>query len=480
MNGLFTDIEIHGAVGGEITNKGWSVTGISIDSRTILEGELFLAIVSKRDGHDFVLSAIENGASAAIVTRMPFGVPKGFPCIVVGDSQKALNDLAFYARQRFRGRLVAITGSVGKTSTKELLTSVLSKFGKTHCSPKSYNNYLGVPLTLVNIPKDAQYVVCEIGMNDSGEIEPLSKLSVPDIAIITNISVAHLAAFEDIQGIAKEKSMICTGLGKSGLFIFPSETSFQKTILKTLKREKVRGLTFGSHDSDCIFLKKVSFKNNRTLISAVLKDVANLDFELDALGFHHASNCLPVLGVIEEFRINLKLAVKYIENWKPMAGRGETLDVKLKKGSHNINIKIIDESYNCNPTSLEASLEVVKHLNFNKDLVWNRKAFRRIAILGDMLELGLQEKKFHQDIASMNSINCFDLIHCIGSLMAFLHEELPASKRGLAVKSPNELIPYLMDQMQDKDVYMIKGSNSIGLSEIVTELCNLNGHTILR
>ena len=312
MSFILTDLEVQTSVGGSITKKGWAVTGVSIDSRTIKKGELFVAIKSQRDGHEFLQSAICNGAAAAIVTRIPFNVPKDFPCIVVNDSIKALHAIARFTRERFKGKLVAVTGSVGKTSTKSLLTEVLSKFGKTHCSPKSFNNYLGVPLTLANIPLNTQYVICEIGMNSAGEIEPLSKMTAPDVAIITNISSAHLAAFGDLAAIAREKSMICSGLVESGLLISPSETPFSEIVIDMGKKKKVRHLTFGSNCLADIYIKKVSFQDNRTSVYATIKHVKSLNFELGALGYHHASNCLTVLGIIVDFNLNMDLSLIHI------------------------------------------------------------------------------------------------------------------------------------------------------------------------
>ena len=480
MNFLFTDDEIRAAVEGELTKKDWKVTGVSIDTRTIRKGELFIAINSKRDGHDFLSSAISNGAVAAIVTKIPSNLPNDFPFVVVEDSMKALNDLAGFSRKRYKGKLIAVTGSVGKTSTKAILTKVLSAFGKTYSSPKSFNNHLGVPLTLTNIPSSTQYVVCEIGMNSMGEIEPLSNLALPDIGIITNISFAHLAAFDGIMEIAREKSMICSGITKNGLLIFSNQAPFIETIMEEVNKKKVRFLTFGSNPNSHLLLKKTSFHRNKTSVNVIMQGSKDLNLELNALGYHHASNCLPVLGAIAEYNLDLNIAVKHLKSWSPLNGRGKFLNINFKKNSKDFEIKIIDESYNCNPTSLTASLEMVKHLSFNDEHIVKKKTIRNIAILGDMLELGIQERKFHREIAELDSINSFDLIHCVGILMEDLYQNLPPSKKGLIVKKPKDLMPYILSNIRDKDIYMVKGSNSIGLFSIVTELCNLDGETISR
>ena len=478
MSYLFTDAEIHEAIGGILTEKNWSVKGVSIDSRTIQKGELFIAIQAQRDGHDFLISAIKNGAVAAIVTKIPIDAPTNFPYLLVKDSLKALNDLASFSRQRYKGKLVAVTGSVGKTSTKEMLSLVLSKFGNTHSSPKSYNNHLGVPLTLSNIPLGTQYVICEIGMNSKGEIGPLSKLAAPDIGIITNISSAHLASFDNIEGIAQEKAMICSGLVKGGILFYPVETPSTKYILSMINTKQARQVTFGCTPASDIFIHNIIYYNNRTLIDVDIQDVKNLRVDLNALGSHHAVNSLTVLGTVLELDLNLNKAIHHLKRWQPLVGRGKILDLKFKRGSDDLLIKVIDESYNCNPSSIKASLETVKNLNFDFDQAWKGKPIKKIAILGDMLELGVHEKKFHKDIAKLESIKFLDRVHCIGELMEELHQNLSDKIKGLSVRSPKDFIPHLLSTIQDKDVYVVKGSNSIGLSLIVAELCKLNGQVI--
>ena len=478
MRYLFTDAEIHKATGGSLTKKNWSVKGVSIDSRSIQKGELFIAIQAQRDGHDFLISAIKNGAVAAIVTKIPINAPINFPYLLVEDSLKALNDLANFSRQRYKGKLVAVTGSAGKTSTKEMLSKVLSKFGNTYCSPKSYNNHLGVPLTLSNIPLGTQYVICEIGMNSKGEIGPLSKLAAPDIGIITNISSAHLASFDNIEGITQEKAMICSGLVKGGLLLYPIDAPYPKHILSMIKKKEVRWVTFGCTRTSDIYMHKIMFNNNRTLINIDIQHVKNLRVDLNALGSHHAVNSLTVLGTVLELALNLNKAIHYLKRWQPLVGRGKILDLKLKRGSEDVLIKVIDESYNCNPSSLKASLEVVKNLNFDFDLAWKGKPIQKIAVLGDMLELGVSGKKFHQDVAKLESIKFLDRIHCIGELMEELHQNLSGNVKGLSIKCPKDFLPQLLSTIQDKDVYLVKGSNSIGLSFIVAELCKLKGQII--
>ena len=470
MSPVFSADELHSVVGGKLSKKNWEVHGISIDSREIKKNDLFIALKSKRDGNDFILSAIEKGAKAAIINKVPIGLPINFPYILVKDSMKALHAIAKYSRKRYKGNLVAITGSVGKTSTKDILTKILSIFGLTYSSPKSFNNDLGVPLTLANIPKKADYVICEIGMNAKGEIEPLSKLASPDTAIITNISTAHLASFNCLKEIAMEKANICSGLKKGGLLIYPVDNEFCDLLKGIVFEQKIKSMTFGSKKSADISLDKISFLNNNSFASLVLDNKIFSDFSIGALGYHQLLNCLSAVGVILNYDLDLKIALRELKKWKPRNGRGRFLDISFNKNLKKIKIRIIDESYNCNPSSLNASLEILKYVQFGP----TTKNSRKIAILGDMLELGIKEKEFHSEISNNDNIKFFDKIHCVGTLMKELHSKLPKGQKGLLVRNPKELISHLLINAEDRDIYLIKGSNSIGLSFIVDKLYDLN------
>ena len=470
MSPVFSADELHSVVGGKLSKKNWEVHGISIDSREIKKNDLFIALKSKRDGNDFILSAIEKGAKAAIVNKVPIGLPINFPYILVKDSMKALHAIAKYSRKRYKGNLVAITGSVGKTSTKDILTKILSIFGLTYSSPKSFNNDLGVPLTLANIPQKADYVICEIGMNAKGEIEPLSKLASPDTAIITNISTAHLASFNCLKEIAMEKANICSGLKKGGLLIYPVDNEFCDLLKGIVFEQKIKSMTFGSKKSANISLDKISFLNNNSFASLVLDNKIFSDFSIGALGYHQLLNCLSAVGVILNYDLDLKIALRELKKWKPRNGRGRFLDISFNKNLKKIKIRIIDESYNCNPSSLNSSLEILKYVKFGT----TTKNSRKIAILGDMLELGIKEKEFHSEISNNDNIKFFDKIHCVGTLMKELHSKLPKGQKGLLVRNPKELISHLLINAEDRDIYLIKGSNSIGLSFIVDKLYDLN------
>ena len=469
MSTIFSAEELHSIVGGKLFEKDWLVSGISIDSRTIKKNDLFIALKSKRDGNDFVVSAIKNGAKAAIINKIPKDLPKNFPFILVNNSVEALYSIAKYSRKKYEGRVIAITGSVGKTSTKDILTKMLSTFGVTHSSQKSFNNHLGVPLTLANIPKNADFVICEIGMNSKGEIEPLSKLVAPDVAVITNISAAHLASFKNLREIAYEKASICFGLKKNGLLIFSVDNKFYELVNNFVKERKLKSMTFGSNENAEISIKNISHLKNKSYGSLLIKNKVFTNFSIGALGSHQLKNCLAALAVILSYDLSLEKALKELKDWVPRDGRGNFLDVNLKYKLKNIRIRVIDESYNSNPTSLNASLEILKSVQFE-----TKKSSRKIAILGDMLELGVKEKEFHRDIANNSNIFSFDTIHCVGSLMKELYLELPQEKKGLLVSNPSDLLSHILINAEDRDIYLIKGSNSIGLSFIANKLYKLN------
>ena len=292
MSKIFSAEELHSIVGGKLFKNDWLVSGISIDSRTIKKNELFIALKAKRDGNDFIVSAIENGAKAAIISKIPKDLPKNFPFILVNNSVEALYSIAKYSREKYEGRVIAITGSVGKTSTKDILTKMLSAFGVIHSSQKSFNNHLGVPLTLANIPKNADYVICEIGMNSKGEIEPLSKLVAPDVAVITNISAAHLASFKNLREIAYEKASICFGLKKNGLLIYSVDNKFYELVNNFVKERKLKSVTFGSNENAEISIKNIFHLKNKSYGSLLIKNEVFTDFSIGALGSHQLKNCL--------------------------------------------------------------------------------------------------------------------------------------------------------------------------------------------
>ncbi|MEO9683784.1 UDP-N-acetylmuramoyl-tripeptide--D-alanyl-D-alanine ligase, partial [Tateyamaria sp.] len=290
---LWTSAEAAAATGGTATIE-WTAQGVSIDTRTLQAGDLFVALQAARDGHDFVAQALESGAAAALVTHVPEGVAEDAPLLIVPDVLAGLEALGLAARARTEARVVAITGSVGKTSTKEMLRAMLGDQGRTHASVASYNNHWGVPLTLARMPADTEYAVIEIGMNHPGEIAPLAKMARPHVAMITTVAAAHLEAFDDIAGIAVEKASIIDGLEYGGSAILNNDCSTAAILQAKAHDAKRRDIGFGEHGFDFV-LKSADLKQDSTVVQATAHD-APLLFKVGAVGRHYAMNGLGALA----------------------------------------------------------------------------------------------------------------------------------------------------------------------------------------
>jgi len=391
---LWTAKEIEAATGGKAIGD-WSVNGISIDTRSIAKGDLFVALNAARDGHDFVAQALEKGAGAALVSRVPEGVSDGAPLLLVDDVLAALEDLGRAGRARFKGRLVAITGSVGKTSTKEMLRTVLERQGQVHAAEASFNNHWGVPITLARMPKDADFAVIEIGMNHPGEIAPLAKMARPHVALITTIAPAHLEAFDNIDGIAKEKASIFDGLEPDGIAVVPGDIETSTILTAGLEMP----VLFGEGDQPWM-LKSVQLSAAQTILQAEIP-AGELLFKLNCAGRHFARNALGALAVVDALGADAILAAQDMARWLPPEGRGQREMICLDPVEGE-NFTLLDDAFNANPTSMAAALEV---------LAAETGAKRRVAVLGDMLELGPTEIDDHTAIAQLEVLREIDVVH---------------------------------------------------------------------
>jgi UDP-N-acetylmuramoyl-tripeptide--D-alanyl-D-alanine ligase len=468
---LWTSHDAAAATGGSNT-RDWQCTGISIDTRTIQPGDLFVALKDARDGHDFVAQAFDKGAAAALVSRVPDGVNNESPLLMVGDVLEALETLGAAARARTDARVVAITGSVGKTSTKEMLRAILSDQGRTHASVASYNNHWGVPLTLARMPADTEYAVVEIGMNHPGEIAPLAKLARPHVAMITTVAAAHLEAFENIEGIALEKASIIDGLEYGGAAVLNNDCSTAAILQAKAFDAKRRDIGFGEHGFDFV-LKSVDLQQDATIVSAMAHDEPLL-FKVGAVGKHYAMNGLGALACAEALGADLALAAQSLGRWSPYQGRGARETIILDPVETHLTLELIDDSYNANPTSMAAALDVLAAAQVIHDIGRVSKG-RRIAILGDMMELGPASADMHAELAELDAMEAVDVVHSIGPLMQNLHEALPAQKQGLWAASSVELAPRLARHLDSGDVVLVKGSLSMKLSAIVDAIRKM-GH----
>lgn len=440
-----------GGLIGDWRNDG--IAGVSIDSRSIKSDELFVAVKAKRDGHNFINDAIRLGAKGALVDHIPADIPSNTPLLLVPSVQEALENLGKYRREKSQAKLVAITGSVGKTSSKNMLKTILELQGKTHASPASFNNYLGVPLTLANLPIDAAYAVVEIGMNKPGEIEPLARMAAADVVLITAIGKAHLEAFGDIAGIAHEKAQIVKGLKSKGIAVLNADTPGYEILKKQTIKNGSQFISFGGIDSN-LRAKKMQKLNGRIKVQCQFND-RDLEFIVGSSGFHFAENSLGVLLCVDCLGADIEKASQDLAKWEPSSGRGSFEKILLPSG----NIFLIDDAFNANPSSMKSALQLLSQRTLN--------CSRRVAFLGDMLELGENEVMLHEEIISWPELADVDIIHTLGPLMHYLHKKLPSNIKGCHYESKNELISDLENILQEGDKVLVKSSKSVGLSSVV-------------
>ena len=436
---------------GDWRNDG--IAGVSIDSRSIKSDELFVAVKANRDGHNFINDAIRLGAKGALVDHIPADIPSNTPLLLVPSVQEALENLGKYRREKSQAKLVAITGSVGKTSSKNMLKTILELQGKTHASPASFNNYLGVPLTLANLPIDATYAVVEIGMNKPGEIEPLARMTGADVVLITAIGKAHLEAFGDIAGIAHEKAQIVKGLKSRGIAVLNADTPGYGILKKQTIKNGSQFVSFGGIDSN-LRAKKMQKLNGRIKVQCQFND-RDLEFIVGSSGFHFAENSLGVLLCVDCLGADIEKASQDLAKWEPSSGRGSFEKILLPSG----NIFLIDDAFNANPSSMKSALQLLSQRTLN--------CSRRVAFLGDMLELGENEVMLHEEIISWPELADVDIVHTLGPLMYYLHKKLPSNIKGCHYESKSELISDLENILQEGDKVLVKSSKSVGLSSIV-------------
>jgi UDP-N-acetylmuramoyl-tripeptide--D-alanyl-D-alanine ligase len=438
-----------------------AISGLSIDSRSIVPGEAFFAIAGDhRDGHDFVATALAAKASVAVVAaerRAQF--PADAPLLIVPNVLAALRDLAAAARARTGAKVIGVTGSVGKTGTKEALRLALSKDGETHASIASYNNHWGVPLSLARCPAAARYAVLEMGMNHEGEIEPLSRLARPHIAIITTIAPVHLEYLGSLTKIADAKAEIFFGVVSGGSAIINRDIAQFAHLKRRAKEAGVaRIVSFGEHDAaDAHLIKCVLHPRCSTVEARILG--TELTYKIGAPGRHLVVNSLSVLAAAELAGADLALAALALAELTPVSGRGAPIEIELPGGP----ALVIDDSYNANPASVDAALAVLGQAPLGPQ-------GRRIAVLGDMLELGPKGRALHRGLVDSVLANAVDLVFCCGPLMQALWQALPASRRGGYAENSAALEPQVLPAIRAGDVVMVKGSLGSRMAPIVKAL----------
>ena len=455
---LWTHADAEIATGGH-ASAPFAVTGLSIDTRSLQPGDLFVALKAARDGHDFVQQAFDKGAAAALVDHVPDGATG--PCLVVPDVLAGLTALGAAGRARTRARVIAVTGSAGKTSTKEMLREMLAEFGRVHAAEASFNNHWGVPITLARLPQDADFAVVEIGMNHPGEIAPLARLTRPHVALITNVAPAHLAAFGDLDGIAREKAAIFAGLESGGTAVFNADVETSPILAAAAGPA---GVGFGRTGA----VQLASLRQTPTALVAEARiDSETYLIRLADAGAHFAMNALGCLAVARALDLDLALAAQALGRWQPPAGRGRRESVLLDPAS-DARFTLIDDAFNPNPASLAAALDVLA-------ATAPGPGGRRIAILGDMLELGPNEAALHAAVADHPAMATTATVHCVGPRMAHLWQALPADRRGRQGPQADDLGARVHQLVRPGDVVLVKGSKGSYVSRVVDALRNL-GH----
>ena len=409
-----------------------------------------------------------KGAAAALVSRRPEGVAADAPLLVVPDVLDGLRALGRAARARFAGRVVAVTGSVGKTGTKEMYRAALGSLGTVHAAEKSFNNHWGVPLTLARMPADSAFAVIEIGMNAPGEIAPLAQLARPHLAMVTTVEAVHLAAFDDIAGIAREKAAIFSGLEPGGVAVLNRDTATYPVLLAAARRAGARTVRFGATGRPEFRLVDVRVGEAGTCASARAHG-RGFFYRLGAPGRHLAMNALGVLAGVDALGGDLTRAALALGQWQAPEGRGARWTVLLGPGGLDGAITLIDESYNANPAAMAAAFEVFAGAR-PQDGAGRIARGRRVAFLGDMLELGPEERALHAGLARVPALASVTTVHCAGERMRALFEALPERQKGEWFPDATAMAARARRLVDAGDIAMVKGSLGSRVGQVVTAI----------
>ena len=441
MTTLWTSDAVAAATGGRVTHP-FAADGVSIDTRTLRPGDLFVALTGEsRDGHLFVADALARGAAGALVSRTdglpedaPLVAPRGAPLIIVDDTLRGLHALGAAGRARFAGRVVAVTGSVGKTTTKEMLRAALGAFGTVHAAEASYNNHWGVPLTLARLPADAAFCVAEIGMNQPGEILPLARLARPHVAVITTIGTAHIGHLGSEEAIADEKASLLRGLEPGGGAVLPADNRQLGRLTAATNRSL---WLFGTNAANRLLDAESDGRETRV---TALVDGSRIAFRLAAPGRHMATNALAALTAIAALGLDPARAAAALDGFAPVAGRGSQ---RIIQG----DILLLDESYNASGDSVRAALDVLRM----------QAPRRRVAVLGDMRELGDRGPGEHRGLAA-DVAAAADLLYACGPLARHLFDAVPEGLRAGYAPDAATLAPLVAAEVRPGDAVLVKGS----------------------
>ena len=472
MTAIWTSMDAETATGGHAT-ADWQASGVSIDSRSIEKGDLFVAISGPNvDGHHYVESAFAGGAVAAVVTNAwAAGQDKSnteMPLLLVADTMAGLEALARSARERCTARIAAITGSAGKTGTKDMLVKALASQGRTSSTRGNLNNHWGLPLSLARMPADSEFGVFELGMSHSGEIGHLSALVRPNLAVITNVEAAHLAFFNSEQEIADAKAEIFQGMDATGAVLLNRDNRHFERLRRHAERNGIeRIFSFGAHaEAEFRLLDCVLTSQGSDVRASVFGDV--VAFHVGAPGRHWVQNGLAVIGASYLLDTDLRATTAALADVRPAKGRGLRHTVTVASG----DFELIDESYNANPASMRAAFEVLANTH-------PRVGGRRIAVLGDMLELGPDAPALHRELAADIANNDVDLLYLAGEHMATLATAIPAQTVGACETTSDRLTDPVAATVASGDVVLVKGSLGSNMACIVDALLALDSTSTL-
>ena len=454
---LWTSEEIIQATGGKLCGKPFAATGVSIDTRTLEPGDLFVALGGVRDGHEFVPEAMEKGAVGALASRQVFG-----SAVMVDDPLAALERLGVAARDRAaQARRGAVTGSVGKTSVTQAIVAGLRLAGRAHSSVKSYNNHIGVPLTLARMRRDVERAVFEIGMNHEGEIRPLTRMVRPHAAVVTTVGPVHVENFPDGEiGVAKAKAEVFEGLLPGGVAVLNADDRWFGLLKGEAEKAGAEVRTFGRAEGCDARLIDFQGAAGHAVVQARFHG-EGLDFPILQTGLHWGLNSMAVLLMLEALDVSLGDGLAALGSFEPLEGRGAETEVRLAGGG----LTLIDESYNANPVSMASAIAT---------LGARAAAGRRIAALTDMLELGAESPSFHAALAEPLTAANVDLVFCAGPLMKSLWDALPPTRRGGYAETAAELAPLVARAAEPGDLVMVKGSNGSKAGLIAQALARLD------
>ncbi len=489
---LWTSDEIVAATGGEALGAPFEVSGLGIDTRTLKPGDLFVALVGERDGHDYLEAAAATGAAGALISSPPLrsGGEEALPCVRVNDTLRGLERLAAAARDRSPARRCAVTGSVGKTSVTQAIAAALKLAGPSHAPVKSFNNHIGVPLTLAALPRDAQFAVFELGMNHAGEIGPLSRLVRPHVTVVTTVGPVHVENFPDGEiGVARAKAEVFEGLDPGGVAVLNADDKWFELLADVAQAAGVKVLSFGRGEGcDAQLLAFVreppsdrfaatSPRRGGSGAAAISADAPpmgelaaqptegarvtarlhgrEISFPIAQTGAHWGPNSLAVLLAVEALGAPVSCALEALASFAPLAGRGAARPLAVPGGE----ITLVDESYNANPVSMRAALDTLA-----------KAPPRRLAVLTDMLELGAEAARHHADLAEPIRAADIAATYLAGPSMRHLHDALPQGRRGVWAHDAAELAPAVLAAVRPGDTVMVKGSNGSNAALIVKAL----------